>query len=709
MWVSVGNFTFTDTSQVKIQCSGGGSVVADAVKFAMINTAFSNPTPSLSVSPSFPEADVSSSSTTSPAISSSRPPDMGGGVSESPLPSEVSVDVSFVPEVSTTSTVSRTPALSKSPSRSVGSGRGGNSGDGKPSTVIITIATGVGTAGIAIGILVAGFCCRRNRDKKKSREGGKTNGDAVPSKRKKVVTITAPAEEDDVEKGIQLPIVMVKETTGTDKSKTTTAASQPAPHSLSRSVRPSDQKDPKNQNEMKEQKGQRDPRNKEAVVDPQPTGIKHSISLMISGRQAATFTSGTFQEWVIWLIDRDPSDRPKNAETFLFTYGIFKSSQFLFSCLRDQFTATITSGANHSTVNDRLLRILEVLALWMDCSFDDFTQSRGLLQQIGSFLDSEVKPNIQLLPGVTAVRRAIDRNSEAIRQYVQHWDKTMVSGSNSLAVNQRRDILKYSDEDIAKQLTLATISMMKITPQNEFLHHSFNNANNITSLMLRLDMIRLWVTTQILLRKDLNQRVLVMEKFIRVAVYCVDNLQNLQDTKAIVSGLASPAITRLKATQEEIFRDDRDDLKRLTALVNYENHYGKAKAWLAAQPRLAVPYIGVYLRDLAEIEKVAPNYVDGLEQVINFDKCRRLHALVSHFKLCKQLILGIERMDELFFQLIDLPFLKEEDLLDMSYRREESKRKDQDRAAPPPQKRRDPASRVRESMSNSQDHIRRKK
>uniref|UniRef100_A0A3Q1BTC1 Ras protein specific guanine nucleotide releasing factor 1 n=1 Tax=Amphiprion ocellaris TaxID=80972 RepID=A0A3Q1BTC1_AMPOC len=241
-------------------------------------------------------------------------------------------------------------------------------------------------------------------------------------------------------------------------------------------------------------------------------------------------------------------------------------------------------------------RVLNVLRHWVSKHSPDFESNNELKTKVIAFLE-EVMHDPELL---TQERKAA---ANIIRTLTQedHGDNqiTLEDVTQLVGGGKTEPFENHSALEIAEQLTLLDHVVFKVIPYEEFFGQGWmkNDKNEKTPYIMRttkhFNDISNLIATEILHCEDVVSRVAVIEKWVAVADIC-RCLHNYNAVLEITSSLNRSSVFRLK------------------------------KTWLKVSKQVCdppcVPYLGMYLTDLAFIEEGTPNYTE--DNLVNFSKMR---------------------------------------------------------------------------------------
>uniref|UniRef100_A0A3Q2EER5 Rap guanine nucleotide exchange factor 4a n=1 Tax=Cyprinodon variegatus TaxID=28743 RepID=A0A3Q2EER5_CYPVA len=114
-----------------------------------------------------------------------------------------------------------------------------------------------------------------------------------------------------------------------------------------------------------------------------------------------------------------------------------------------------------------------------------------------------------------------------------------------------------SSKDVAYHMTFYDWELFHCVHELELIYHTFGRQNvnkttvNLDLFLQRFNEIQFWVITEVCLCSQLNKRVQLLKKFIKIAAHCKE-YKNLNAFFAIIMGLSNPAVSRLSQTWERM-------------------------------------------------------------------------------------------------------------------------------------------------------------
>ena len=161
------------------------------------------------------------------------------------------------------------------------------------------------------------------------------------------------------------------------------------------------------------------------------------------------------------------------------------------------------------------------------------------------------------------------------------------------------------------------------------------NIRGVEVVISRFNLAVNWIKSEILLTWSLGERIQTITKFIHIASYCRNVLQNYSTMMQIVLALSSDVMQRLTTTWKGINKIDIQTYESMLELVspfkNFSNLRNEINCLNYKQG--CIPFVGVYLTDLVGNNE-RPSFVDDNKQLINFEKFKTASSIVKSLIQC---------------------------------------------------------------------------
>ncbi|XP_024056493.1 ras-specific guanine nucleotide-releasing factor 1 [Terrapene carolina triunguis] len=308
-------------------------------------------------------------------------------------------------------------------------------------------------------------------------------------------------------------------------------------------------------------------------------------------------------------------------------------------------------------------RVLNVLRHWVSKHSQDFETNEELKCQVISFLE-EVIHDPELL---TQERKAAANIIRTLTQEDPGDNQITLEEIIQMAEGVKAEPFEnHSALEIAEQLTLLDHLVFKKIPYEEFFGQGWMKfeKNERTPYIMKntkhFNDISNLIASEILRNEDVNARVSAIEKWVAVADIC-RCLHNYNAVLEITSSLNRSAIFRLKKTWLKVSKQTKALIDKLQRLVSSEGRFKNLREALKNCDPPCVPYLGMYLTDLAFIEEGTPNYTeDGL---VNFSKMRMISHIIREIRQFQQTSYKIEHQAKVTQYLLDQSFVMDEESL----------------------------------------------
>ncbi|XP_053479222.1 ras-specific guanine nucleotide-releasing factor 1 isoform X1 [Ictalurus furcatus] len=314
-------------------------------------------------------------------------------------------------------------------------------------------------------------------------------------------------------------------------------------------------------------------------------------------------------------------------------------------------------------------RVLNVLRHWVSKHSQDFETNTELKMNVICFLE-EVMHDPELL---TQERKAAANIIRTLTQEDPGDNQIALEDVLQMAVGGKAEPFEnHSALEIAEQLTLLDHLVFKVIPYEEFFGQGWmkNDKNEKTPYIMtttkHFNDVSNLIASEILRCEDVNTRVAVMEKWVAVADIC-RCLHNYNAVLEVTSSLNRSAIFRLKKTWLKVSKQTKTVIDKLQKLVSSEGRFKNLREALKNCDPPCVPYLGMYLTDLAFIEEGTPNYTE--DNLVNFSKMRMISHIIREIRQFQQTSYKIDHQPKAAQYLLDSSnVLDEESMYEASLR-----------------------------------------
>nr|KAF6355865.1 Ras protein specific guanine nucleotide releasing factor 2 [Myotis myotis] len=308
-------------------------------------------------------------------------------------------------------------------------------------------------------------------------------------------------------------------------------------------------------------------------------------------------------------------------------------------------------------------RVLNVLRHWVSKHAQDFELNNELKMNVLNLLE-EVLRDPDLLPqerkAAANILRALSQDDQddihlKLEDIIQLTDCPKAECFETLPAME-----------LAEQITLLDHIVFRSIPYEEFLGQGWMklDKNERTPYIMKTsqhfnDMSNL-VASQIMNYADISSRANAIEKWVAVADIC-RCLHNYNGMLEITSALNRTAIYRLKKTWAKVSKQTKALMDKLQKTVSSEGRFKNLRETLKNCNPPAVPYLGMYLTDLAFIEEGTPNFTE--EGLVNFSKMRMISHIIREIRQFQQTSYRIDHQPKVTQYLLDKALIIDEDTL----------------------------------------------
>uniref|UniRef100_A0A672LWP1 Ras protein specific guanine nucleotide releasing factor 2 n=1 Tax=Sinocyclocheilus grahami TaxID=75366 RepID=A0A672LWP1_SINGR len=308
-------------------------------------------------------------------------------------------------------------------------------------------------------------------------------------------------------------------------------------------------------------------------------------------------------------------------------------------------------------------RVLNVLRHWVSKHSQDFEMNAELTTAVIALLE-EVLRDPDLLP---QERKATANILSALSQEEQDDSQLKIEDIVHMSDCPRVECFEsLSAMELAEQITLLDHIVFRNIPYEEFLGQGWMkmDKNERTPYIMKTsqhfnDMSNL-VASQIMAHADVSSRAASIEKWLAVADIC-RCLNNYNGVLEITSTLNRSAIYRLKKTWVKVCKQTKALMDRLQKIVSSEGRFKNLRETLKNCNPPCVPYLGMYLTDLAFIEEGTPNFTE--EGLVNFSKMRMISHIIREIRQFQQAPYRIDLQPKVTQFLLDKTLVMDEDTL----------------------------------------------
>ncbi|XP_017267886.1 ras-specific guanine nucleotide-releasing factor 2 isoform X2 [Kryptolebias marmoratus] len=308
-------------------------------------------------------------------------------------------------------------------------------------------------------------------------------------------------------------------------------------------------------------------------------------------------------------------------------------------------------------------RVLNVLRHWVSKHSQDF-EMNGELKMSVIYLLEEVLRDPDLLP---QERKATANILSALSQDEQEDAQLRIEDILQMADCPKAECFEsLSAMELAEQVTLLDHIVFRSIPYEEFLGQGWMKVDKTerTPYIMKTsqhfnDMSNL-VASQIMSHTDVGSRASSIEKWVAVADIC-RCLNNYNGVLEITSALNRSAIYRLKKTWAKVSKQTKALMDKLQKTVSSEGRFKNLRETLKNCNPPCVPYLGMYLTDLAFIEEGTPNFTE--EGLVNFSKMRMISHIIREIRQFQQTPYRIEHQAKVTQYLLDKTLTMDEDTL----------------------------------------------
>ncbi|KAI0916974.1 hypothetical protein AcW2_007229 [Taiwanofungus camphoratus] len=353
-----------------------------------------------------------------------------------------------------------------------------------------------------------------------------------------------------------------------------------------------------------------------------------------------TVKAGTPSALVERLTAHEHMDTTFN-QNFLMTFKSFMTVDELFELLVRRFWIPAPPNLSPAELEEWTKLKQHVIRMRVLNTFKNMVNEDGILEKEDMYILARMK---EFASDEEVVNFAAAKQLLILVERVQKGGSAPNKILNSLPLaapapiiprnSKKVKLLDIDPLELARQLTLMEAALYKKIRPMECLQRSREqkpgrNNDNITSIIQLSNRMANWVAESVLEKEDSRKRAAIVKHFIGVADKC-RTMQNYSTMTAIVSGLATPPIRRLKRTWEQVNARIMLQLKTCESTIDTAKNFNNYRTTLSRIDPPCVPFIGVYLTTLTFINDGAEDKLAG--NMINFRKRQKAAEVIQDIR-----------------------------------------------------------------------------
>lgn len=305
-------------------------------------------------------------------------------------------------------------------------------------------------------------------------------------------------------------------------------------------------------------------------------------------------TAGTVEALVDALAEESPPDTIY-IEVFLLTYRHFSTPATILELLRNRFAVQTPEHPQTGVVIR--MRSVNVLKKWIEKYPADFDDA-NMIDLMQHFLDDIEKTECSKFCGqLKNILEKSKQKNEALDNYIHSQELHTVLASV--------DLLEcWSPKKIAQYITLGDMKVFKTINPEEFCYFLWGSKNdtrlkNFNLFIDRFNRLGFWVSTIVCSYTDIRKRAEIIEKFIFILKY-LNKYQNFNSLMAVLSGLNTTSVSRLKRTWELVYKSSKamSIYREIEEQMSYKGNFKKYRDLESSSKVPLIPFFGLYIKDL---------------------------------------------------------------------------------------------------------------
>eukprot|EP01087_Luapelamoeba_hula_P009404 TRINITY_DN2421_c0_g1_i5.p1 TRINITY_DN2421_c0_g1~~TRINITY_DN2421_c0_g1_i5.p1 ORF type:complete len:382 (-),score=52.20 TRINITY_DN2421_c0_g1_i5:83-1228(-) len=360
------------------------------------------------------------------------------------------------------------------------------------------------------------------------------------------------------------------------------------------------------------------------------------------------------------------------TKTFLMTYHTFTTPEKFLHKLIERYYVPISKKPpdvsketwETSVMKAIQIRVCNVLRKWIDVFEDELTNTR-LLKKLKGFIENVLIPdghNVLATAMTNSLARHLDSTNKGVVPTLS--EQPPEPKVPRLIFSPQLTIHDIHEEELARQLCLIVWEFYSAIKPSELLNQSWSKSKqrhrspNVLNMIWRFNRISQWVSTCIIECDRIRIRARVLAKFIRTAEH-LRRMNNFDTLTAVVAGMTTSAVYRLKWTSEEVGRQLQTSLKTLEKVMSSAGAFKAYRSNLKNANPPVIPYIGIFLTDLTFVDDGNPDYSNNL---INFTKRSLVHNIIAQIQQYQLLPYNYHPIHQIQQYIKKYPILEENEM-----------------------------------------------
>jgi hypothetical protein len=258
-------------------------------------------------------------------------------------------------------------------------------------------------------------------------------------------------------------------------------------------------------------------------------------------------------------------------------------------------------GGLYSPNDLQLFRIkfVKVLGDWMKEHFYDFTED--CVREVLAFLDGSLvkqHPRFHETLKATVTKQLENRTRKIVRTPTQSPPPPILLTDSPIIT----DLFQIDPLEFARQMTLRDEEVYKRIKPRELMNQAYSQKDiahivspNVIQLIQRFNKISEWVQTAIVKETQYKRRKTTLSRFIKIAGK-LREINNFHSMMAIVLGIESPPVSRLKKTWEGVKSANMKTLEELKQMTHPARNHEVLRAALKMVTEPCIPWLGKLTR-----------------------------------------------------------------------------------------------------------------